>query len=309
MENRIIVFSDNLDEIKGILNRLGCFDALIYCNRFEDFLENCRKARECQRAVVICENEQIDKLVDEIKEAEDKFSLVEEQALLMETAAGKILFLPAELDAEKFLSQFLGQEEVFVVTVFGKSRNSVKAVFEELKSEFELNYEIITKTAFLHTVYFSKEVDEERLKEAFGENLLSFSDEGVAGALGRVCNKNLGVCEHFTSGLVTSRLKTEAKAKIAESTLILEDKDTSKYVPESIILENGAVSKEVAFALAKNLAKNCEVALVTLATEGKGFVAVGDTAEIHVFSVCFEKENFLQNFVDFALFRLLKYLS
>ncbi len=309
MKNRIIVFSDNFD--RKVLNKLGCFDAIISCNRFDDCLENCRKARECERAVVICENEQIDNLVDEIKEADDTFELVEEQALLMQTAVGKILFLPCELDANHFLSQFLGQEEVFVITVFGKSRNSVKAAFEGLKAEFGISYDIITKTQFLHTVYYSKEVDEEKLRVLFGENLLSYRDEDVADAVGRVCaGVGLGICEQFTGGLVTSKLLRQANAKILESTLILENREIAKYVAENVIAENGAVSKEVAFALAKSLAKNCEVALVTLADgEGKGFVAVGGSEKIHVFSVAFEKEGFLQNFVDFALFRLLKYLS
>ncbi len=312
MKNRVVVFHEDMAKIQKILNKLGFFDELFYCNDIDEFVSVCRDARSAEKTAVVCENNLIDNVVEQIKQEGDTFELLEEQALILKSEDKQMLFLPSELDLQHFLGLFFSNLESFVLTVFGKSRNSVKTIFQKFAEEEKISYNIITKSEFLHTVYYSKEV--ECIEQAFGENLISLKDESLAEACGRILNEKditISIAEQFTAGAITSRLRSEKGVKVCSSIILLSDDDiVNMNISRSLVEEKGVVSKEVAFNLTKRLAQSGNLCLSVVANEeGKSFVALGNKEQIYVFSALFEGDNTFENVVNFALFRLLKYLS
>ena len=335
MQNKVIVFSDNqnltskcLEKIEKSLLKRGLFDfSFLSCSLYADCVGFCIDAKNSyDNAIIICDNDNVDKLVEASKTDTDNLTLIQEQAIKLEqtTTYRKMLFVPIELDADKFLNEFLQPKDVFSCSIFGKSKNFVVSKFEEIKAQKEnFDYKIITNSSFLHIIYYSKFVDESVLVEKFGDGLFATKDKDLVVCCGEILRRNslsISICDGLTVGKISEKLSefdVNDKINISESLIMFGDNSFEKLgIEKSFLDEHGTVSKETAFVMAKNLLKNAEsdLALVVSGFDcdaGRCFVAVGNKKEIHVFSSVFygNRSERMENVSSFALFRLLKFLK
>ena len=335
MQNKVIVFSDNqnliaesLKKIEKSLLKRGLFDfSFLSCSLYADCIAFCIDAKNNNdNTIIVCDNENVDKLVEASKTDTDNLTLIKEQAVKVEqtTTYRKMMFVPIELDIDNFLNDFLPVKEVFACSIFGKTKSFVVQKFEEIKvGVSEFNYKIITNSTFLHTVYYSKFVDENLLKEKFGESVFAVNDKSLSDCCGELLRQKsltISVVDSLTVGKISSLISLSGydnKTDIKNSFLLFDDNSFEDFGIEKTFLdEHGAVSKETVFVMAKNALKKCDsdVALAVSGFDcdaGRCFVAVGNKQEIHVFSSIFygNRSERFENIVNFALFRLLKFLK
>lgn len=314
MKNRVIVFSGNqnfcLEKVEEILLGLGHFDfSYIVCRTFEECVGEC--GQEFDTGIVVCDNHDLDRVLESVKKDDDVLELLHEQAVSLKRPEKKLLFLPLGLKFDGFLKEFLGDFGALTYGVFGKTIGYVQNIFNSIRCD----YKIITKSPILHIVYCSSTINPELLRSAFGENLFSFQNESVASACSKVLaksGKSLAIVEQVSAGLVCGSLaKPHGTSFLKESHFLASEKDFEKFgVSADFLREKGTASKETAFELAKNLVKTAQTDLVMIVL-GEGerfFVAIGNKEQIHVFSTLFDekREDNLSNLVDFALFRLMQ---
>ncbi len=316
MKNRVIVFTGNQNfctrKIEDALLNLGHFDfSYIICHTQTDCEGEC--GQDFDKAIVICENQYLDGLLENIKKEGDSFTLLHEQAVLMEhkndgNVEKRILFLPFEVDYQMFLKEFLENQSPLVFSVFGKTLGYIENIFNSIRCD----YKIITKSPILHTIYCSSSVNPELLKNAFAENLYSSENESVASTCSQFLKKNglsVAIAEQVTSGLVCGALNSLSPV-VKECHVLLSNEDFQKLsISQEFLSEHGLASKETAFEVAKNLMNSAktDLTMAVLGDNEKFFVAVGNKQQIHVFSTTFSGDFYqvLNNVVDFALFRLL----
>ncbi len=367
MQNRAIVFSNNqLDnsKVEEMLIKFGRFDfSVIRCNQFDECLSFVKSTKtECDVSLVFCKNQFIDKFLNKIRSDGDEMSLIFDQAVKLIANSSKLnmvevstsdsisdsensrrmLFLPLELDMATFLNEFLEKRAVHCVSIFGKTASFVEKRFDEFQSvDTEFRYKMITKSQFLHIVYYSQYLDHERLLNIFGDSLFAFSDESLQDMVVELLKKqklSLAVAEQISAGALTSKIAVadkeflkrkdgESRETENENERENEKKDEDFVLKKSFILTNfdeldiqnaeiekfGEVSKEIAYELTKNLLKKSESELAISVignASGKCFVAVGNKEEIHVFSTAFEgeRQQVLDCICEFALFRLQKFV-
>lgn len=306
MTNRVIIFEEGKKiDLEETLYRRGLLDfSLSKCSSYEEMVKFAKENR-ADNFLILCKNKHIDGLIEELNTSADVLSLVFEQAVKIQ-GEGKILIVPAELEIEKFLDEFEPIKQVQACGIFGKSANAVAEKFEG----FGVSYKIITKSAFLHTVYYSKPLDEMILNNAFGESVFAFSNEPLQESCAKVLNgKTVCVAESVTAGLVTSKLNSAFPVKSGKILLSQADYDAIKM--DEIFIEEHGYSKELAYEVAKKLLAFCDIALAVIDDKnGKVFVAVGSKQQIHVFSSVFEGEgDTLESISQFALFRLYRFLK
>lgn len=327
--NKVIIFTrqdkiaEVLDSTVKNLDSLGFFNfTYIACPDFDEYVELCQEMRKktVNSIVAICDNDKLDELLEKVRQEGDELSLMFEQAVKLKNGDKKHLFMPSEVDSFEFLKEFFGQRDMFACNVFGKSFGYVKSCFEMFKATEDIDYKIITESPFLHTVYYSNMLDIEKLNAAFGEGLYSMKNHSLAftcGALLREKNLSISIAEQITSGTISAKLRLEGEAEIKNSHVLFSNENLERYgIERSLLEEKGVVSKEVAFALAKNLLKKgvSDIALAVVGSDtngGRCFVAVGNKETLHVYSSVFEgdRKSVLENIQDFALFRLLRFLK
>lgn len=316
MKNSVICYGDfqNLQTLHAALLRRGRFDfSFAKCSTLQELADLCKTGEGDK--IVSCKNDQIDSVLDELQTPDAQASLIFEQAIKLEKEDSKILLIPSELDPEQFLNEFLEEKTVFSCSVFGKSVGFVRARFEEFCKPERFDYEIITKSQFLHTIYYSKYIDKQILTQTFGEGVFAFEDTNIEAECAKLLQeKSLAVAEQITSGGVSACL-VGAEANLSKVKIVSSVSDLQEFgLAEDFVAEKGFVSKEVAFAMAKSLLSSCDVALSVLGSfeEGqKTYVAVGDKESVHLFSSSFmgSRKQILENITNFALFRLLKFLE
>ncbi len=314
MENKVIVFTGNqnccIERVEKCLLGLGHFDfSVIVCHTLDDCIAQC--GQEFDTGIVICDNHDLDRILEGVKKEDDTLELLHEQAVSLRHGAKKMLFLPLGVKLEMFFKEFLGDFGAIVHSVFGKSVGYVQNIFSSVRCD----YKIITKTPILHTVYCSTTVNPEILKSALGENLFSLEDENIASACASVLaasGQSVAIAEQVSGGLACGSLARERDCKFIKSAAVLRtDADFEKYgISAEFLQEKKAASRETAFELAKNLIKTTEadIVMAIVGEDNKFFVAIGNKQEIHVFSTSFDgqhREN-IDNLVDFALFRLMR---
>lgn len=331
MQNKIIVFCDNqnttsnaLKEIEISLLKRGLFDfSFLSCSLYADCLAFCHDAKNEGNVIVVCKNEDIDKLVEAVKTDTDNLTLVDEQAVKLEqtTTFGKILFVPIEIGVEKFLDGFVEKKNVYSCSIFGKNHTFVQNFFSEIKEhEVGFNYEIITKSQFLHTIYYSKHIDENVLNEKFGESVFAFDERSLQKCCADVLKEkslSLSVADALTMGEISCRISLADEKVSLKEDLVLPNEDAFAKldIEKAFLAEHGSVSKETVFVMSKNLLKDSvDLSLSVVGFDvdaGRCFVAVGNRQEIHVFSSLFygSKQQRMENVTDFALFRLLRFLK
>lgn len=323
MKNKVLIFDDSQNlisktalKMEKFLTMKGLFDfSFLTSSDFEEFESVLKEQRKEETSViVICQNDKLDECLETVKKDDDKLSLVDEQAIKLEneSQALKMLFVPFELEFEKFLDGFFEEKNVFVYAVFGKSRGFVCGKFEEFKSELGCDYKIITKHPYLHIVYCSQEVSAERVDEAFGQSVFSNANESLAEKLNKILSekgKTLSVVEYGTYGNVACDLN-------CQSSVLKTEDELKKFGVSKEILEGENAGKEVVFALSKKVLSKQASDLVLsvcdkIGDEEKTYVSVGDKQVVHLYSSVFvseAKERFaiLQ---DFAIFRLICFLN
>lgn len=307
MTNKVIIFEENqqVDIEKRLLKR-GLFDfSIIKCGSFDEML-NLAKQNNDDNTLILCKNKHIDKLVEEFASKGNVLSLISEQAVKIQ-GEGKILIVPLELEIENFLDEFYAQLPVYSCSIFGKSLNFIQEKFDT----FDVSYKIITKSKFLHTIYYSKFIDQTIIALAFGESLFGFDDVSLQEACAKLLNgKTLSVAESVTAGLVCGKLHSVNAIK--DGKILLTQKDFDAIKMDEIFLEEHGFSKELAYEIAKKLLSSCDIALSIIGgSEGKIFVAVGSKEQIHVYASVFEGEKFdvLEDICEFALFKLFRFLK
>lgn len=321
MRNRVFVYDESQNliskysiKMEKFLFSRGLFDfSFLTSTDFEQFQEILNDSRENDSCVVvICDNDKLDRCLEKVKKEGDELSLLEEQAIRLENLSQneKMLFVPFEVDFERFLQQFLPEEKVKTFSVFGKSRKFVCERLETLKNEYGYSYEIITKHPYLHIVYCSDCVEQDSLEETFGENLFSMTNETLAGRLDGLLSasgQTLKVVEFGTGGRLSSCL--DCKGEVLQS---FDDLEKIGVSQEVLVSENAG--KEVAFALSKHGLSKESGDLVLSVCDGLGdktFVSVGDKNVVHLYSSSFSglKEERLEVLCDFAIFRMICYLK
>lgn len=335
MQNKVVVCSskqnltaDCLGKIEESLLQRGFFDySFSTCSSFDNLVCVCKTAKNSiDNTIVICEDKMIDKLLEEIKESDDKFSYVNEQSIKLEktTTYRKMLFIPIELEIDKFLDLFLEKKESYVCSFFGKNQEFVNEKFDEIKTNFEdgFDYVVISKSQFLHIIYYSKYVDEGLLIEHFGENVFVDFSKPLTEKLEELLiskNLKLSVADNLTFGLFSGKLFENSKqfASLLKRCVILNNDESFKQMllDKQFLDNNGTVSKETAFELTKNLLRDdgvdIAVSIIGFDCEaGRSFVSVGNRQEIFVYSSVFygDREKRLQNVINFALFKSIKFL-
>lgn len=323
MQNRVLIFDENQNLIakctekleKFLLSR-GLFNfSFLTDSNFENFrseLESCRN--ESLNIIVICDNDKLDECLGIIKKDSDTLTLINEQAIRLEDEANqtKMIFIPFELPFEDFLKEFLTGEKVFVCALFGCGRTMVEQKFKSLASEFGLSYKIITKTPFLHTVYYSSYIDNERLVREFSGLVYSDRDESLAEKLSSILKEkgeSLSVVEFGTRGKTLSRLNCSGKVFYSV------DEMKEYGVPEELFSGENA-GKDVAFTLAKLSLEKTKSSFVLsvcdrLGDSAKSYVAVGDKSVVHLYSSIFseDKHERIRDLSDFAIFRMICFLK
>lgn len=321
MNNRVLVFDESqnliskttLDLEKFLLDR-GLFDFsfLTSCN-FEEFEKILKSERNGSgRIVLLCDNDKLDECIEAVKKPEDGLYLIDDQAVKLENQDEDfhVLFVPFELEFEKFLDEFLPKRSSFVYSIFGKSRSFVKSKFETIKNEMGCSYEIITIHPFLHKVYCSIEIGKNRIKNDFEQNLYSEKDETLAERLNEILfekGKTLTVAEFGTAGRISCNLNCDSR--------ILQEIEQLKSmdVTDEMIAGQSA-GKEVVFALAKKLLSESKSDLVLavcdrLSGSEISYVAVGDKEVVHLYSSVFSGELRDRTLKEFAIFRMISFLS
>lgn len=310
MKNRIVVLQDGRDlKVEKSLLKRGFFDfSMLFFSDVHEFEDAVLDAKlNADNVIVLCKNDLVDGLVDNIKDDGDEFSLVFEQAIKVENKEKKFLFVPTELDLDKFLDNFLPEKPQYSCLIFGKSEREVARKF----GEFSTSYRIITKSPLLHIVHYSKQIEEALLKATFGESFCALNDEDLSHACAKFLGeRTLSVAEQISGGFVSAKLASESVA-LKKCEIVSEN---TNLVSHDFLEEHGVASKETAYELAKMLLKDCDIALSVVGFDvdgGRCFVAVGNKQEIHVFSSTFygSKKEIMENVSDFALFRLLKFLQ
>lgn len=318
MQNKVIIFGKITEQIEEFLHERGIFDALS-CFSFEDCCNLCNETCvNCKNVVVLCKNEFIDELVERVKTSDDVLSLINDQAVKIErqTTFKTMLLVPIEADYRQLLDNFLPQKNLFVCMVFGKSEKFLKEKLLNLKntSERDLEFQIIEIGQFLHIVYSSKQLSE----ELFEGGLYSNKRQSLAQALKDIlAEKTLSVAENMTAGTLTKKIAEGCKTNLAGVEIICSDKDFDRLGMDQLYLEqNGSVSKETVFDMAKNLLRNKKTDLAVAITgfdcdAGRSFVAVGNREQIHVYSSTFygERDEIVENATNFALFKTICFLK
>lgn len=323
MKTKVLIFDNSQNLISNTALKIekfflenGLFDFSFLTTslfeEFENFLKNQRN--ENQSIIILCKNDKLDECLDAVKCVEDKLSLVDEQAIKLENESQKLsmLFIPLELEFEKFLKDFIPEEKLSVFSIFGKSLSFVDSKFEEFKTESGSDYKIITKHPYLHTVYCSHSVDDEKLQAVFGQSVYSKADVSLAETLNELLkqnNKNIFVVEYGTLGNVSAGLNCE--------NLVLKTQEELKNVGVTQELNSGeTLEKEVVFALSKHaLSKStCDLVLSVCdnsTDEQKTFISVGDRETLHLYSSVFvgDKRERLNVLQDFAIFRVICFLN
>ncbi len=312
MKNKVINFYGNhtvAQKVEPLLFRRGYFDfTYLSCANFEEFLQELKAAKaECDQCIVLCKNQLIDDVLQAVVSPQDSLSLLFDQAVKLESGQHRMLFVPSELDVEKFLDEFLEKREVCTFSVFGKSA----AFMEKILSAKEgLGYKIITRSQLFHTVYCPADVDKEWLEAVFGEGLLygySLADE--CKKFMRERGLSLAVAEQITAGgfsKLMGRFSNLRKSVI----LFKEDDFNSIGVKGELVREFGSVSNETSFEVCKGLLKTADVVLSVLGNEnGNVNVAVGNRDVLYNRTSHFEDENFADVACDLALFRLYRFLK
>ncbi len=310
--NKVIIWEENetfpIEKLESFLFSLGFFDFSFHiCQNFEQCKQECLD--NFDTAVVICDNSKLDNLLENIKEDGDVLNLLFEQSVTVSRGEKRMLLIPLQLPYEKFLKEFLGESDIHIYSVFGKTVTQIKSIFDSIRCD----YKIITKTPILHTIYCFTAVNEELVKSAIGDFLYSFKDESLTNACVRKLREksmSISVVEQATCGLVCGSVL----GKVKEAYILTDENDFLKFdITEELLREKGFASKELSFELTKNLLKKSQtdLAISVLGEKGRFFVSIGDSQNIYVFSTSFEgdKKQVLDNVVDFTLFRLLKILN
>ncbi len=303
----VILKDNNFLEIEKALATRGYFDIDIKkCCDFDEFISDA----DADDMIFLCKNDLIDETVERLKSSDSILSLLDSQAVLVTDGEKRKLFIPIELDYNKFLDEFLEKKDVYVCQIFGKSFQNIKSQFES----FSTSYKIITKNMFLHTVYYDTYIDQQTLAESFGDAVFAFDETTLEGACQKyLAEKKFVVLEEISSGLVSAKLAAAGELKNAK--ILLSDNDfVSAGVSHDLLTQFGAQSKETAVELVKNFLGECDVALSVVGFDcdgGKIFVAVGNKTQIHIFSSEFagDKASRLESISNFALFELLKFLK
>ncbi|MBE7075681.1 MAG: CinA family protein [Clostridiales bacterium] len=321
MQIKVVVFSTEqtktsytLQEIEKSLLQKGLFDfSFLSTSSFEELVSIYKDLKE-EHIFVVCENDFIDKFVEQVRSSSDKIALIDEQAIKIDsqTVFKNTMIVPIEVEFQKFLDKFASGETAFVCSIFGKSRSFVESQFKELSVE---KFVVLTEGHFLHKVYYSKQLSRESLRNAFGLSIFSFEGESLQECCSKKLEgKMLSVAENLTKGNLAIRL-AEKTSCLKDHFLILKEGDFEKIdIDKKFLDENGTVSKETAFVMAKKLLKNCELAVAITGFDcdaGRTFVAVGNKNEINVFSSTFygSSAEIIENVTDFALFRTLMFLK
>ncbi len=329
MKNRVFVYDKSQNLISKYIEKMekflllrGLFDfSFLTSTDFEEFQESLNGKRENGSTfVIICDNDKLDKALETIKTDDDKLTLVDEQAIKLEneTSGEKMIFVPFELNFESFLNDFLPEKEVFVCSIFGKSRKFVDDKFSELKNREELNYEIITKHRYLHIVYSSGVIADDCLERDFGESVFSkdvlrFGEDEktlqhVINDILTVNKKRLTVVEHSKNGRLFSNLDCDG--------LVARDaEDFKKFGVSQEVMDGDNFGKEATYILSKFALEDTKCDFVLTVCDGMGFdektyISVGDKDVVHLYSSVFEEnDDRVEILSDFALFRLLCFLK
>ena len=128
MQNKVIVFSDNqnltskcLEKIEKSLLKRGLFDfSFLSCSLYADCVGFCIDAKNSyDNAIIICDNDNVDKLVEASKTDTDNLTLIQEQAIKLEHIAKCCLF-QLNLILTNFWTNFCSQKMFFLVPYLGK---------------------------------------------------------------------------------------------------------------------------------------------------------------------------------------------
>lgn len=307
-KNKVVILQDkNFIEIEKALAVRGYFDYEIKkCCDFDEFISNA----DADDMIFLCKNDLIDEAVEKLKSGDSILSLLDSQAVLVTDGEKRKLFIPIELDYNKFLDEFLEKKPVYICQIFGKSLQSVSNKFDE----FQTSYKIITKSQLLHTVYYDTYIDQQNLLDAFSNAVFAFDETSLEGACKTQLNdKKFALLEQVSCGNILAKLSSVGEFKNAK--ILLNDEDfIAAGVSQEMLTQFGTQSKEIAVELVKNSLAESDIALSVVGFDcdsGKIFVAVGNKSQIHVFSTEFagDKVLRLENTSNFALFELLRFLK
>ncbi|MDE6583134.1 MAG: CinA family protein [Clostridia bacterium] len=299
----------------------GIFDAQITTtSTFEECISICKDSKNSiEQTILVCKNDMINNFVERLKDNDDVLSLIKDQAVKLErkTTFGKMFFIPIEVNFGSILDEILPRKEVHKCSIFGKNKRFVEDAFES----FKVKYAMISKSSFLHIVFYSGTVSEQNLISVFGENLYCQEERSLSLCCQDLMNKkglSLSVAEGVSMGGLCAKFCKEKAYQNLKNCLVLTNEQTFNKVGlnKEFLDEYGVVSKETVFAVAKNLLKNEQTDLVLSVLgfdcdAGRSYVAVGNKDEIHVFSSVFygNRESVVENLTDFALFRLFNFLK
>lgn len=325
------LFVDKIQKMEKFLLSRGLFDfSFNYFSDFQEFEKKCKEEKDREGfTVVLCENNKIDALLEEIKSDGDSFTLVKEQSVKLERDNGlkEMIFVPIELAFEDFLEEFLPKNEVFVCSLYWISRKKIKEKFDILKNGFDLEYKIISETRDLHKVYFSKFLEQERLEFEFGDCLYSDKDEPLANRCATLLKDNdltISVAEHCLNGRLIGIFANENELKplLTQSLLFLNTNQIKDFgVCDDLIDEQQAVNHEVLFDMAKNLLKSSKSDIVVTASfeeeysennDKRSYVTLGDKEKFYQYGFVRlgkDKQESLVEFCDYILYRLYIYLK
>ena len=231
-----------------------------------------------------------------------------------QTLIKNMYFVPFEADWQNILASILPKKEQFISCVFGKTERFLKENLEKLKERENLDYHVVEKNEFLHIIYSSKPIE----TQVFEGGLYSNKNESLASALKTTLQgKTLAVAEQMSGGRLISKISSDCKENIIGAEMIFCESDFEKVQLDKLFLdENGLVSKETAFAMAKNLLKKykSDFALAFVGFDcdaGRCFVAVGNAEQINVYSSVFHgcKQEIIENSTNFAIFKTICMLN
>lgn len=328
MQSKVVIFAEE----KAIVSKeyeilemdflqRGIFDVqMTTTSIFEECVSVCKESKNnIEQTILVCKNDMINNFVERLKDGDDTLSLIKEQAVILErkTTFGKMYFIPVEADFGSVLDEILPRKEVHKCSIFGKNKRFVEDAFES----FNVKYAMLSKSSFLHTVYYSGSLNQQNLISVFGENFYSNQDKSLALCCQDLLaehNLSLSIAEGVSMGNINAEFcKEKVYSKLMECLVLTNEHVFNKVgLNKEFLDEFGIVSKETVFAVAKNMLKKqqSDIVLSVLGFDcdaGRCFVAVGNKDEIHVFSSVFygNRENIVENLTDFALFRLLNFLK
>ncbi len=328
MQSKVIIFAEEKAIVsneyetleKDFLQR-GIFDVqMTTTSLFEECVSICRESKNnIEQTILVCKNEMINNFVERLKDDDDTLGLIKDQAVILErkTTFGKMYFIPIEVDFGSILDEILPRKEVHKCSIFGKNKRFVEDAF----LSFNVKFAMLSKSSFLHIVYYSGNVNQENLFSVFGENLYCNQDKTLALCCQDLLTQNnLSICiaEGVSMGGLSAKFCNEKLYSRLNNCLVLSNNQAFEKIGinKDFFAEYEVESKETVFAVAKNLLKKqqADIVLSVLGHDcdaGRCFVAVGNKDEIHVFSSVFygNRENIVENLTDFALFRLLNFLK